>query len=136
MESEGIRFALYSDGVGATKGYVDTAPGETPQDPAFYVIALDQYDALTSIGSWIDEEDTAWTLAGLYAQILVSRNPQYLDDFSEPEKFVESFQWFLTQDLPEKDAGGLKKRMQYFYNFEELVSYREQFRKNLRGNYE
>jgi aminopeptidase YwaD len=136
MESEGLRFSLYSDGVGATKGYVDTVPGETPQDPAVYVIALDQYDALTSIGEWINEEDTAWTLAGLYAQILASRDSRYLDEFSEPEKFVESFQWFLTQDLPEKDAGGLKKRMQYFYNFEELVSYREQFRKNLRGNYE
>jgi hypothetical protein len=136
MEAEGLRFSLYSDGVGATKGYVNTVPGETPQDPAVYVIGLDQYDALTSIGEWIDEEDTAWTLAGLYAQVLASRDPQYLDDFPEPEKFTESFQWFLTQDLPEKDAGGLKKRMQYFYNFEELVSYREQFRKNLRGNYE
>jgi hypothetical protein len=110
---------------------VEIQPGETEDTPELETIWIDSCDALTDDGIWKNEEDTLWVLTGLYAQLLAERDPQrYFDPFPEPEEFVESFQWFLYEKLPEDDAYGLRDRMRYFYNFEELVSYREQFLEN------
>lgn len=45
--------------------------------------------------------------------------------------FAESFSWFVLAERPQDDAYGWGSRIRYFYEFEELVTYRERVRENL-----
>lgn len=45
--------------------------------------------------------------------------------------FAESFQWFVLTERPQDEAYGWGSRIRFFYEFEELVAYRERVRENL-----
>lgn len=45
--------------------------------------------------------------------------------------FAESFLWFVLTEKPQGDVYGWGSRIRYFYDFEELVTYRQQVRENL-----
>lgn len=121
---------------------------------------IDLEDALTTDGTWRDETATDKLLVRLYGELLAEENPDGIADafaqefpaepgdeasraepglkpgeITEPAQefpdFEDSFVLFVLAGQPESQTGDWNRRIQFFYGFERMTSYRNQVRKNL-----
>lgn len=151
-----VKITLYTDGIGGTKGYLETS-GE---DAGTWEIFLDYYDSLTDSGSWRNKTETDMLLAGLYGEILEKADPdEVLQQFDQqfsvensheadrvetgvkpgeylgtPQKlpdFKESFALFVLTGEPKTADEPWNARKMFFYGNEKLTAYRADVRKEL-----
>lgn len=112
---------------------------------------VDLEDAINSRGAWKDRTATARELVKMYGEMIGEREPgRYAEAFcgrfgadvqpgvspgeamKDLPDFAESFMWFVLADHSQSSlSGSWGARISFFYNYEELVSYRTWVRNNL-----
>lgn len=137
-EISGICF--YSDGVGASQGYIQpvniTEHWETPSE---LWLMVDSADAIRADDSWRDYSATIMLLTECLGQLLeYTQSDRYLTDFQEafdrqPDNldFAQSFRLFVLCQKPERIIHESDNRILFFYNYEELTVLRAEIRKSL-----
>ena len=135
---------LYTDGLGDTACYLVEA-GEDSQEPgedinddgaSQAVLWIDVEDALSENGVWRNRTETVrllvralGQLTGLYGDGRYGE--AYRTQFAEAD-FSEDFMRFVLFQKPSTIRDSSDGRIQFFYNFEELVKIRTWIRGNLK----
>ncbi len=128
-DREDIGFEAYTDGYGATSGRLT----EASSDPK-WMMGLDLDDALTEAADYKDRKQTLGELIRLYGEYLVQEDPElYYNDYhsrygGDAEDFASSFRLFCLAGEPDQEAGPAADPVRYFYNFDELKSFRDTVR--------
>ena len=137
---------FYTDGIGGEKVRLSPigAPGGAD---ALWEIWIDLEDALDEDGNFRDEWETIRLLTELYGQLLEAAEPdgcravfgeRFLNTAPgtikarlEPPDFKEAFAMFVLAGRPEHKPGDWNERVNFFYEFEQLTSYRDHVRQEL-----
>lgn len=142
----------------------EAEPEERPQDDSAEaeaegalrqaVLWVDIEDALTADGQWRNQTDTVRLLAGCCGQLLeLNGNADYMTGYRErfldeetavaaaadgneapAPDFSTDFMRFVLFQKPDRTQDISDGRIQFFYNYEELVKIRAEIRKNLKLN--
>lgn len=130
---EGLgRISVYTDGIASTTGYLEISEAEAlepdEETASQSVLWVDLEDALLADGSWRNRTATVKLLVQCYGSLIKGR----LEGMAEaaPE-FEEDFMRFVLFQKPEEIRDPSDGRIQFFYDYEELVNIRGWIRRNL-----
>lgn len=135
---------VYTDGLGDTACYLEV-PGEDMQEPEEEpeedevrqaVLWIDMEDALSENGEWRNRTETVRLLTRAFGQLVELCGDErygkaYRARFAEAD-FSEDFMRFVLFQKPSTIRDSSDGRIQFFYNFEELVKIRTWIRGNLK----
>lgn len=141
VQEEITGICFYTDGVGASQGYLQPADWlENPEAQAELWLMLDSVDATREDHSWRDYSATVVLLTECLGQLLEYSQPDtypaaFREAFTQqPDdlNFFQSFRLFVLCEKPEQVIHESDNRILFFYNYEELVALRSEVRKSLR----
>jgi len=130
--------AIYTDGIGATQGYLDLQKAGLTEASAAFVIGIDGEEAQLPDDSFRDYPKSAMMLIEYYGEVLEQTTQkeaaaafyETFSDEAEPAGFAASFCLFIVSQKPQI-IHETDKNILFFYDYEELTRLRSRIRGQL-----